>query len=491
YLYWWGFAHFINAWGGLEMDEEVKFQECSHSFVYTEPAMETLPWWKLGRPCQNHKRSSRLNDISNAYIPAYPNALFYGANDWLGKTDESDEGCQGRVPFIYSSPGQLVLSQEKLPSSHDPGRCHSNDRESESARRSIDHGAVGSSFSSPVTSGEKEELVVVSGEAGNGMTKVYPSPRVECSLECHWKNEGPATRRCGCKAQNTVPLSCEDWVNSAPSTLKTPASHSMRATDSWYPSGPHNRDEREHHHSPYFQTPVGVKLLHDILVVDRGGGKCDTTVVRFAVDAREEVPTRYLRTVAAGETEFLARKGFASGLVTHFLQETNTEFKCLQGSTAQGMEDEQLQTAACRLLDVFHPAVEQLQHQEAAQVSLDSMFEGQDASGPYAVRFEVNITRCHPEDAEESETSGLAECAPAIWMALEEAEVVEDSAHEVVFVGRPMWELVLPPKVVAQGVPSPLPKAEEPEGGRRRVCWEEKGESGAGGGRESLSAVDP
>lgn len=52
--------------------------------------------------------------------------------------------------------------------------------------------------------------------------------------------------------------------------------------------------------------------------------------------------------------------------------------------------------------------------------------------------------RCHPEDIESSPATALRECAPAIREAIREEGVPEQSTHEVVFVGRPMWELVSP-----------------------------------------------
>lgn len=52
--------------------------------------------------------------------------------------------------------------------------------------------------------------------------------------------------------------------------------------------------------------------------------------------------------------------------------------------------------------------------------------------------------RCHPEDMESSPTLALRECARTIREAVKEERVVEQSMHEVVFVGRPMWELVSP-----------------------------------------------
>lgn len=52
--------------------------------------------------------------------------------------------------------------------------------------------------------------------------------------------------------------------------------------------------------------------------------------------------------------------------------------------------------------------------------------------------------RCHPEDIESSPAPALQECARAIKEAIREEGVPEQSTHEVVFVGRPMWELVSP-----------------------------------------------
>lgn len=52
--------------------------------------------------------------------------------------------------------------------------------------------------------------------------------------------------------------------------------------------------------------------------------------------------------------------------------------------------------------------------------------------------------RCHPEDIESSPAPALQECARAIREAIREEGVPEQSTHEVVFVGRPMWELVSP-----------------------------------------------
>lgn len=52
--------------------------------------------------------------------------------------------------------------------------------------------------------------------------------------------------------------------------------------------------------------------------------------------------------------------------------------------------------------------------------------------------------RCHPEDLDASTLPALRECAPAIRDAVRDEGVAEHAAHEVVFVGRPMWELVPP-----------------------------------------------
>lgn len=43
-----------------------------------------------------------------------------------------------------------------------------------------------------------------------------------------------------------------------------------------------------------------------------------------------------------------------------------------------------------------------------------------------------------------SSASALRDCAEVIRDAVREAGVAEQSTHEVVFVGRPMWELVSP-----------------------------------------------
>lgn len=52
--------------------------------------------------------------------------------------------------------------------------------------------------------------------------------------------------------------------------------------------------------------------------------------------------------------------------------------------------------------------------------------------------------RCHPEDLDASPADALRECAQAIREAVLDEGVAEDATHEVVFVGRPMWELVSP-----------------------------------------------
>lgn len=54
------------------------------------------------------------------------------------------------------------------------------------------------------------------------------------------------------------------------------------------------------------------------------------------------------------------------------------------------------------------------------------------------------LTRCHPDDIESNPTLPLRECSRAIREAVKEEGVAEQSVHEVVFVGRPMWELVSP-----------------------------------------------
>lgn len=54
------------------------------------------------------------------------------------------------------------------------------------------------------------------------------------------------------------------------------------------------------------------------------------------------------------------------------------------------------------------------------------------------------VYRCHPDDIETSGTKGLQDCAPVIREAMSEEGLREREMHEVVFVGRPMWELVSP-----------------------------------------------
>lgn len=49
-------------------------------------------------------------------------------------------------------------------------------------------------------------------------------------------------------------------------------------------------------------------VVYDILAVDRGCGYCDTSVVPFPVDEREEVSLERIRAVTAGQGEFLARR---------------------------------------------------------------------------------------------------------------------------------------------------------------------------------------
>ncbi|CAM9985971.1 unnamed protein product, partial [Hapterophycus canaliculatus] len=149
-------------------------------------------------------------------------------------------------------------------------------------------------------------------------------------------------------------------------------------------------------------------------------------------------------------------RGFAAGLVSHFLEETNSEFRVLQGGASCGMNAEQLEEAAIRLEEAFIPAVKRLRRAPKMDVVLDSLFQGADDAGEFVVRFEVTITRCHPEDIESCSSPALRECAPAIREAVKEEGVAEHATHEVVFVGRPMWELVSPvldlsPKVGTRG----------------------------------------
>lgn len=66
---------------------------------------------------------------------------------------------------------------------------------------------------------------------------------------------------------------------------------------------------------------------------------------------------------------------------------------------------------------------------------------------PYLTSLELPIhdpRRCHPEDIESSPAPALQECARAIREAIRDEGVPAQSTHEVVFVGRPMWELVSP-----------------------------------------------
>ena len=58
--------------------------------------------------------------------------------------------------------------------------------------------------------------------------------------------------------------------------------------------------------------------------------------------------------------------------------------------------------------------------------------------------FVCLLCRCHPEDLDASPALAIRECAQAIREAVREEGVEEHSTHEVVFVGKPMWELVSP-----------------------------------------------
>ncbi|CAM9589560.1 unnamed protein product [Laminaria digitata] len=108
------------------------------------------------------------------------------------------------------------------------------------------------------------------------------------------------------------------------------------------------------------------------------------------------------------------------------------------------MNKQQLEKAAVRLEEAFVPAVKRLRGRTSMEVVLDSLFEGEDDAGQFVVRFEVTVTRCHPEDLDASPATALRECAQAIREAVREEGVDQHSTHEVVFVGRPMWELVSP-----------------------------------------------
>ncbi|CAM9151547.1 unnamed protein product [Ectocarpus sp. 4 AP-2014] len=185
-------------------------------------------------------------------------------------------------------------------------------------------------------------------------------------------------------------------------------------------------------------------VVYDVLAVDRGCGYCDTSVVPFPVEEGGQVAAERMRALTSGQGEFLARRGFAAGLVSHFLEETNCEFRVLQGSASCGMNAQQLEDAAARLDEAFVPAVKRLRARSSVDVVLDSLFQGADDAGDFVVRFEVTLTRCHPEDIDSSSAPALRECASAIKEAVRDEGVNDKDTHEVVFVGRPMWELVSP-----------------------------------------------
>ncbi|CAM9604175.1 unnamed protein product [Ectocarpus sp. 8 AP-2014] len=195
------------------------------------------------------------------------------------------------------------------------------------------------------------------------------------------------------------------------------------------------------------ETAAGVSttsVVYDILAVDRGCGYCDTSVVPFPVEEGGQVAAERMRALTSGQGEFLARRGFAAGLVSHFLEETNCEFRVLQGGASCGMNTQQLEDAAARLEEAFVPAVKRLRARSSVDVVLDSLFQGADDAGDFVVRFEVTLTRCHPEDIDSSPAPALRECASAIKEAVRDEGVNDKDTHEVVFVGRPMWELVSP-----------------------------------------------
>ncbi|CBN74195.1 hypothetical protein Esi_0013_0117 [Ectocarpus siliculosus] len=163
-----------------------------------------------------------------------------------------------------------------------------------------------------------------------------------------------------------------------------------------------------------------------------------------AAEEGGQVAAERMRALTSGQGEFLARRGFAAGLVSHFLEETNCEFRVLQGGASCGMNAQQLEDAAARLEEVFVPAVKRLRARSSVDVVLDSLFQGADDAGDFVVRFEVTLTRCHPEDIDSSPAPALRECASAIKEAVRDEGVNDKDTHEVVFVGRPMWELVSP-----------------------------------------------
>ncbi|CAM9329854.1 unnamed protein product [Ectocarpus sp. 12 AP-2014] len=167
-----------------------------------------------------------------------------------------------------------------------------------------------------------------------------------------------------------------------------------------------------------------------------------------AAEEGGRVAAERMRALTSGQGEFLARsRGFAAGLVSHFLEETNCEFRVLQGGASCGMNAQQLEDATARLEEAFVPAVKRLRARSSVDVVLDSLFQGADDAGDFVVRFEVTLTRrvaCHPEDIDSSPAPALRECASAIKEAVRDEGVNDKDTHEVVFVGRPMWELVSP-----------------------------------------------
>lgn len=66
------------------------------------------------------------------------------------------------------------------------------------------------------------------------------------------------------------------------------------------------QNDEDHFGDDGVQPPPCV--VYDVLAVDRGCGNCDTSVVPFPMEAREEVPLDKMRAVAAGQGEFLARR---------------------------------------------------------------------------------------------------------------------------------------------------------------------------------------
>ncbi|CAN0200538.1 unnamed protein product [Discosporangium mesarthrocarpum] len=252
-------------------------------------AREGLPYWKLSRPRPRRKRSTGLADISNSR--EYAQAL--SSHFYLEGGDMDDPQASQSLPpcKTYPSPNRLRpiadLSPQVTPPcspratiSSQPGVCMDKEIRGIPAKEYARQGSkVTTEFASTGRSSQKGDRSQMPRDPSTDEAEEREHPPVLPSSD-------PPD-----KARSPMQSSTEEPLTSAV-VVGDHSRHDLSA-----PLPP----------SPCKSKPTELKFVHDVLVVDRGEGLCDTSVVRFPVEPGE-VPTRSLRPVTAGETEFLARR---------------------------------------------------------------------------------------------------------------------------------------------------------------------------------------